>query len=99
MPLRLLGDRILIRRVRRDAQTEHGIFLPENSRLQANRGEVVFVGTGRTLPNGKTISSSVSVGDLVLFSETRHQETFVYEGEKFLVMDEDRILAILEKDE
>lgn len=97
MGLKVIGDRIVIRRTKLDERTEAGIIVPEKVRGIANHGTVVFVGTGRVLWNGDTVPPSLKAGDRVIFEEPRKAaEIFEHEGEKLILLREDQILAVEE---
>ena len=53
------------------------------------------VGDGRLLDNGKRGSFQVKEGDRVLFSSYAGNEVTV-DGEEYLIMSEDDILAVIE---
>jgi len=58
-------------------------------------GEVVAVGEGKLLNNGQTVPPKVKEGDVVIFGKYAGTEVEL-EGEKYLVMSEDEILAVVE---
>ena len=93
--IRPLGDRILVQRVEAEEMTAGGIILPETAKEKPKEGRVIAVGEGRTLDNGDKSTFSVKAGDLVLF--TSYAGTDVkYEGDEYMIMREDDVLAIIE---
>jgi len=90
-----LGDRILIKILESTSEkrTSSGIIIPETIKEDSGskRGEVVAVGEGRT-ESGKLIKPKVSVGDTVLFS---WGDDLVIDGEKFYLVSEQNVLAII----
>ena len=55
MALTPLGDRILIRRTEEDEQTTSGgIIIPDTAKEKPQEGEVIAVGQGRLLDNGRS---------------------------------------------
>lgn len=75
--------------------TKSGIVLPATvEKEKPEQGEVVAVGPGRLLKDGKCAPLEVKVGDKVLFS--RYSPTEVkLDKEEYLVVKEEDILAIL----
>ncbi len=51
--LRPLGDRVVVKPVPRDEKTASGIILPDTVQEKPQEGEVVAVGPGRILDDGK----------------------------------------------
>lgn len=64
-----LADRIVIKVVDDVQQTSGGIFIPDSAKEKPQKGEVVAVGSGKTLDNGEKESMEVKVGDIVLFAK------------------------------
>ena len=50
-------------------QTSGGIFIPDSAKEKPQKGEVVAVGSGKTLDNGEKEPMEVKVGDIVLFAK------------------------------
>src|SRR5262245_32463256 len=97
--LKPLGDRILIRPDKVPDTTESGLILVRDTDSLENVGEVVAVGerTSTCCPDcGVTIyvPPSVGVGDVVLYSLHDVMELTV-EGERFLLLKEDAISAVI----
>ncbi|MCR4440272.1 MAG: co-chaperone GroES [candidate division KSB1 bacterium] len=93
MKLRPLGDKILVQRVEEPAQ-RGPIVVPDTAKERPQRGKVIAVGTGRIDKQGKRIPPSVKVGDTVLFAKWAGNE-WTIEGEEYLFLTEDEILAVL----
>jgi chaperonin GroES len=64
-----LLDRVLVQRVKAEAKTAGGIFLPESSVKELNEAKVLAVGPGGLDKEGKRITMSVDVGDKVLIPQ------------------------------
>ena len=60
------------------------------------KGEVVAVGNGKILEDGKTKPVDVKVGEKILFGKYSGQ-TVKVDGDELLVLREDDIMAIIEK--
>ncbi|MFA6136091.1 MAG: co-chaperone GroES [Candidatus Paceibacterota bacterium] len=95
MNLKPLSNRIVLEPVGEEKVTQSGIVLPESSEAKPIKGKIVAVGPGKKNDKGEVISMSVKVGDLVLFKKYGPDEMEI-EGKKYLVGDEDDILAIIE---
>ena len=89
-----LSNRVFIEPVTQDKTTKSGIVLPDSSSGEKPiLGKVVATGPGK-VTDGKLVAMTVKVGDTVLFKKYGPDEIEV-EGKKYLVADEDDILAIL----
>lgn len=92
--LRPLHDRVLVRRQDSTHKTASGIVIPDAASEKPDQGEVVAVGAGEVLKDGKVRPLDVKVGDKVLFGQYAGQAVKVG-GEELLVMREDDIIAVL----
>lgn len=95
MNLRPLQDRIIVKRVEEESKTAGGLFIPETAKEKPQRGQIVAVGNGKKTEDGKVLPLDVKVGDTVLFGKYAGTEIKV-DGEDFLMMREDDILAVVE---
>jgi chaperonin GroES len=96
MKIRPLGDKVLVKRVEAEGKTAGGIVLPDTAKEKPQRGEVVSVGEGKMLDNGKRKEIQVKKGDTVLFTSYAGTEIKV-DGKEYLIMDESDIMAVIEK--
>lgn len=94
--LRPLGDKVLVKRIEAESKTKSGIVLPDTAKEKPKRGKVVAVGEGRRLENGQRAPMSVRKNDEVIFGGYAGQELKL-DGEEYLIMSEDEILAIVEQ--
>ena len=90
-----LGDRVLLQRVEAEEKTRGGIVLPDSAKEKPKEGIVISVGKGRVLEGGKRSDLTVKKGNRVLFSSYAGTEVKL-EGEEYLIMGEDEILAIID---
>ncbi|MBC7187737.1 MAG: co-chaperone GroES, partial [Calditrichaeota bacterium] len=88
-----IGDKILVQRLEEPAQ-RGPIVVPDTAKERPQRGKVIAVGTGRIDKQGKRVPPSVKVGDVVLFAKWAGNE-WTIEGEEYLFLTEDEILAVL----
>ncbi len=91
--LKPLGSHVLVRPSGEQQATSGGIVLPDSARKRPTEGEVLAVGRGRILDNGKLVPVSVRVGDMVVYSRYSGTEITV-EGEDLLLIDEESLLAV-----
>jgi len=96
MNLRPLHDRVIVKRLDQETKTASGIVLPEAAAEKPDQGEVLAVGNGKILEDGKVRALDVKVGDRVLFGKYSGQAVKV-QGEELLVMREEDIMAIVQK--
>ncbi len=96
MKLSPLHDRIVVNRLEKETKTASGIVLPDAATEKPEQGEVLAVGNGKILDDGKARPLDVKVGDTVLFGKYSGQ-TVKVDGEELLVMREDDVMAIVEK--
>jgi len=93
--LRPLGDRVVIRPLARETVTKSGIVLPDTAKEKPQEGEIIAVGPGKVLDNGKRITLEVKIGQRVLFAKYSGTEVKI-EGEEYLILRESDILGIVE---
>jgi len=64
-----LADRVVIKVIDDVQQTSGGIFIPDSAKEKPQKGEVIAVGSGKTLDSGEKEAMEVKVGDIVLFAK------------------------------
>lgn len=89
-----LGERILVKPLPQEEQTRGGIYLPDTAKEKPMQGEVIAVGSGRLLEDGKLIPIEVKVGERVLYGKYSGTEIKI-EGEEYLIVKESEILAVV----
>lgn len=94
MNVKPLADRVVVKIVAQEEKTKSGIVLPDTAKEKPQEGEVLAVGTGKTLENGTKLAMEVKVGDRIIFSKYAGTEIKV-EGEDVLILAERDILAIV----
>jgi chaperonin GroES len=95
MKIRPLHDRVVIKRMEEERTSAGGIVIPDTATEKPDKGEVISVGHGKILENGDVRALDIKVGDKVLFGKYAGS-TVKVEGEEFLVMREDDIVAVIE---
>lgn len=94
--LKPLGDRVVVKVVEQEEKTSGGILLPQTAKEKPQEAEVLAVGPGKLLDDGKRAALEVRVGDRVVFAKYAGTE-IKSQGEELLVISEKDILAIVEK--
>jgi chaperonin GroES len=95
MKLRPLHDRVIIKRLEAETKSAGGIVIPDTATEKPIKGEVVAVGAGKILEDGKVRPLAVKAGDKVLFGKYSGTEVKV-DGQELLVMREEDLVAIIE---
>ncbi len=95
MNIKPLSNHIFIEVVDEEKTTKSGIVLPETAEHKPIKGKIFAAGPGKLNDKGERILMSVKVGDIVLFKKYGPDEIEI-DGKKYLVGDEEDILAIIE---
>jgi len=95
MKVRPLHDRLIIQRLEEEEKTKGGIIIPDTAKEKPIEGKVIAVGAGRIKKDGTKIPLEVKKGNRVLYAKYGGTEVKI-DGEEYLIMKEDDILAIIE---
>ncbi len=96
MTLKPLSNHVFLEALEEEKVSKGGIVLPETAEKEKPmQGKVVAIGPGKRNDKGEVQAMSVKIGDVVLFKKYGPDEVEI-DGKKYLVGDEDDILAILE---
>ena len=95
MNIRPLGDRLLVKRLEEEEKSKGGIIIPDSAKEKPQEGQVVAVGKGKLLDDGKMVPLEVKAGDKILFGKYAGTDVKI-EGEEHLIMREDDVLGIIE---
>jgi chaperonin GroES len=95
MKIRPLYDRIVVKRIEQREELRGGLFIPDSAKEKPQEGEVVAMGKGKRLEDGKVVPLDVQAGDHILFGKYSGSEIKV-DGEEFLIMREDDVLGVIE---
>ena len=96
MKIRPLHDRVVVKRLEEERKSAGGIVIPDNAAEKPDQGEVLAVGNGKILEDGKVRPLDVKVGDRILFGKYSGT-TVKVEGDEYLVMREDDIMGVIAK--
>jgi len=92
--IRPVGDRVVVKPTAKEEITKSGIVIPDTAKEKPQEGTVIAVGSGRLLDNGDRAPIDVREGDRILFAKYGGTE-FKLDGEEYLVLKENDILAII----
>jgi len=95
MKVRPLHDRLIVQRLEEEEKTKGGIIIPDTAKEKPIEGKVIAIGTGRIKKNGTKIPLEIKKGNRVLYAKYAGTEVKI-DGEEYLIMKEDDILAIIE---
>lgn len=95
MKIRPLHDRIIVKRLEEERRTASGIVIPDTAAEKPDQGEVIAVGNGKVLEDGKIRPVDLKIGDKVLFGKYSGQ-TVKVKGEELLVMREEDVMGVVE---
>ncbi|HME05487.1 MAG TPA: co-chaperone GroES [Bryobacteraceae bacterium] len=95
MNIRPLYDRVVVKRVEDKETMQGGLYIPDSAKEKPQEGEVVAVGQGKRLENGKVVALDVKAGDRILFGKYSGSEIKL-DGQEYIIMREDEILGILD---
>ncbi|MFH1778289.1 MAG: co-chaperone GroES [Candidatus Omnitrophota bacterium] len=97
MKMKPLADRVIVKVLEAKEKTKGGIVLPDTAKEKPQEAEVVAVGKGKVLDNGNVQTPEVKAGDKILFGKYSGTEITTTDGEEYLILREDDILAIVGK--
>ena len=87
-----LRDRVLVRRIEETEEKVGGIIIPDSAKEKPTQAEVVAVGSGRVLDDGKRVPLDLKAGDKVLVGKWSGTDVKI-DGEEYLILKEDEILG------
>ncbi len=94
MDIRPLYDRIVVKRIEEEETVLGGIIIPDTAKEKPQQGEVVAVGKGKRLEDGKVVPLDLTVGDRILFGKYSGSDIKL-DGNEYLIMREDEVLGVL----
>lgn len=95
MKIRPLYDRIVVKRIEEQETVRGGIIIPDSAKEKPQEGEVVAVGNGKRLEDGKMTPLDVKVGDRILFGKYSGSDIKL-DGDEYMIMREDEVLGVLD---
>jgi chaperonin GroES len=96
MKIKPIKDNIVVKRLEENADKKVGsIIIPDTAKEKPLTAEVIAVGSGRTLKDGKKVPLEVKVGDRVLVGKYSGSEVKL-DGKEYLILREDEVLGVVE---
>lgn len=96
MNIKPLSNHVFLEPLEAEKTTKSGIVIPDTAdKEKPMQGKVLAVGPGKLNDKGERVPMQVEVGKTVLFKKYGPDEIEI-DGKKYLVGDEDDILAIIE---
>ena len=96
MKIKPLADRVVIKPLEEKETTRGGIVIPDTAKEKPQEGRVIAVGPGKVLESGKVQPPGVKVGDRILYGKYSGTEVTTKDGEEYLIIRQEDILAIIE---
>ncbi len=84
----------LIKRIEDQETVKGGIIIPDTAKEKSQEGEVISVGTGKTLENGSVVPLEVKEGDRILFGKYSGAEIKL-QNQDYIILREDEIVGVL----
>jgi len=98
MKARPLHDRVVLKRIEEKETVKGGIIIPDTAKEKPMEGQVIAAGPGKILEDGKRSPMDVKAGDRVLFGKYAGTEIKI-DDEDYVIMREEEILAVLQKEQ
>lgn len=92
-----LMDRVLVQKLKQEAKTASGIFLPDQAKQTINQATVIAVGEGRILKNGEKLSCTVKPGDSVIVPEFGGMN-LKFDDEEYQIFRQEDIVGVMKMD-
>jgi chaperonin GroES len=94
--IRPLHDRILAKRIEEQEQIRGGIIIPDTAKEKPLEAEVIAVGNGKILEDGKTIPLDVKAGDRILVGKYSGTEVKLQDVD-YIILREDEVLGVIKR--
>jgi chaperonin GroES len=92
--IRPLHDRVLVKRIETQEQVRGGIIIPDTAKEKPQEAEVIAVGPGKLLEDGKRSPMDVKTGDRVLMGKYSGSEIKLNDQD-YVILREEEILAVV----
>ena len=95
MKIKPIKDNIVVKRIEESDEKKVGsIIIPDTAKEKPMTAEVIAIGSGRTLKDGKKVALEVKVDDRVLIGKYSGSEVKL-DGTEYLILKEDDVLGIV----
>ena len=95
MKITPLKDNIVVKRIEEDEKKVGSIIIPDTAKEKPMTAEVIAVGSGRVLKDGKKLPLEVKVVDKVLVGKYSGSEVKLDDTD-YVILREDEVLGIIE---
>jgi len=89
MSFKPLHDRLLIKPMTAETRTKGGLIIPDTAQEKPMQGEVVAVGKGKRLEDGRLQEIDVKVGDKVIYGKWSGTEVKIAGVDHVILKEED----------
>lgn len=94
-----IEDKILLKKIDSPDTTAHGVIMPDIAQEGANMGEVVAIGPGRLLMDGRFSPNQCQVGDKVLYLKFEAYKVDVNDEELVVVRESNVLLRLYQSED
>ncbi len=91
-----VADKVIVKATEASTQTDGGVILPDIAQEDTMQAEVVAVGPGAIMIDGKYCKMQTKPGDIIVYPKLVAKK-LDYNGEEYLIMKENDILTILKE--
>jgi chaperonin GroES len=95
MKITPIKDNIVVKRTDEEDKKVGSIIIPDTAKEKPMTAEVIAIGSGRVLKDGKKLPLEVKVGDKILIGKYSGSEVKLGDTE-YLILREDEVLGIIE---
>ena len=92
--IRPLHDRVLVKRIESQEQMRGGIIIPDTAKEKPQEAEVIAVGPGKLLEDGKRAPMDVKAGERILIGKYSGSEIKIADQD-YVILREEEILAVV----
>ena len=94
MKFKPLHDRLLLKPLSAETKTKAGIIIPDTAQEKPQQGQVVAVGGGKRLEDGRLQPMGVKVGDKVIYGKWSGTEVKL-NGVDHVILKEEDLFGVL----
>ena len=94
MKFKPLHDRLLLKPMTAETKTKAGIIIPDTAQEKPQQGEVVAVGGGKRLEDGRLLPMGVKVGDKVIYGKWSGTEVKL-DGVDHVILKEEDLFGVV----
>lgn len=95
MKLRPLSDHVIAKPVEEEEVKKGGVIIPETAKEKPSKAEVIAVGPGKALDDGKKKPIDLKEGDKIVYTKYGGHDIKIDE-EEYMILSEEDVLAVVE---